>query len=83
MLPPPAAMHKRKVGAGLSLDKFATLGVSKFDKRKKLERIQKERLIKHSKFSKLKKKLEAKGVLSSVQVKDSVSGIVAVVLIAT
>ncbi|KXZ56727.1 hypothetical protein GPECTOR_1g655 [Gonium pectorale] len=62
---------KRPVGAGLSLEKFATFGVSKFDKRKKLERINKEKLIQYSKYSKLKKKLEAQGVLAGIPVKDS------------
>ncbi|GLC38950.1 hypothetical protein PLESTB_000464800 [Pleodorina starrii] len=70
---PPEKKHKRPVGAGLALDKFATLGVSKFDKRKKLERIQKQKLIKHSKYRKLKQKLEAQGILSGVPVKDSVA----------
>ncbi|PNH12385.1 hypothetical protein TSOC_000684 [Tetrabaena socialis] len=65
--------HRRPVGAGLSLDKFASLGVSKFDKRKKLERIQKQKVIRFSKYTKLKKKLEAQGVLSGGPIRDSVA----------
>ncbi len=70
--PGPKPKHRRHVGAGLSLDKFAEAGVSKFDKRKKLEKLQKEKLIQRSKYSKLKRKLEAQGVLSGFNVKDSV-----------
>ncbi|EFJ51965.1 hypothetical protein VOLCADRAFT_120373 [Volvox carteri f. nagariensis] len=58
---------------GLSLDKFAKLGVSQFDKRKKLERIKKQKIIEYSKYKKLKHKLEAQGVLSGAPVKDSVA----------
>ncbi|KAG2448295.1 hypothetical protein HYH02_006879 [Chlamydomonas schloesseri] len=69
----PKPRHARRVGAGLSLDKFASAGVSKFDKRKKIERLKKQQLIQHSKLGKLKKKLAAQGVLASGEVKDSIA----------
>ncbi|GIL42986.1 hypothetical protein Vafri_787 [Volvox africanus] len=72
-MPHPEKKHTRPVGAGLSLDKFAALGVSKFDKRRKLERIKKEKIIRHSKYKKLKQKLEAQGLLAGAPVKDSVA----------
>ncbi|GIL72972.1 hypothetical protein Vretifemale_3216 [Volvox reticuliferus] len=72
-MPHPEKKHTRPVGAGLSLDKFAALGVSKFDKRRKLERIKKEKLIRHSNYKKLKQKLEAQGLLAGTPVKDSVA----------
>lgn len=68
----PHKKHARRVGAGLSLDKFASAGVSKYDKRKKIERLKKQKLIQHSKLGKLKKKLAAQGVLAGGEVKDSV-----------
>lgn len=72
--PTPQRSHKaqRRVGAGLSLDKFAAAGVSKYDKRQVIERQRKEKIIKHSKYSKLKHKLEAQGVLKPLDVKDRV-----------
>ncbi len=69
----PPNKNRRPIGAGLSLEKFATAGVSKFDVRAKHEKLAKENLIRHSKYSKLKKKLAAKGMLpSEFRVKDSV-----------
>ncbi|KAG2442526.1 hypothetical protein HXX76_002612 [Chlamydomonas incerta] len=69
----PQKKHARRVGAGLSLDKFASAGVSKFDKRRKIERLKKQKVIQHSKLGKLKKKLEARGVLAGGEVKDSIA----------
>ncbi|PNW85403.1 hypothetical protein CHLRE_03g184750v5 [Chlamydomonas reinhardtii] len=69
----PHKKHARRVGAGLSLDKFASAGVSKYDKRKKIERLKKQKLIQHSKLGKLKKKLAAQGVLAGGEVKDSIA----------
>lgn len=54
---------KRRVGAGLTLDKFARSGVTKYDKKLAIEKHNKEMLIKKSKLSKIKHKLEGQGAL--------------------
>lgn len=63
---------RRPVGAGLSLDKFATAGTSKYDKRLVLEKLRKEKLIKYSKLNRIKHRLEAQGALKPVEFRDAV-----------
>lgn len=55
--------QRRLVGPGLSLDKFASAKVSKYDKRKVLEKQRALQAHKVNKFKKLKKRLEAEGKL--------------------
>lgn len=54
---------KRRVGAALSLDKFAKSGVSKYDKKFAMEKLKKEKLIRYSKLSKIRHKMEGQGAL--------------------
>ena len=62
---------KKPVSTGLSLEKFATAKVSKYNKREVLEKQREERLIKLGRFKKLKHRLEAKGLLHPVQAVDN------------
>mmetsp|Transcript_33300 Transcript_33300/g.60189 ORF Transcript_33300/g.60189 Transcript_33300/m.60189 type:complete len:244 (-) Transcript_33300:103-834(-) len=64
----------KPVGAGLSLEKFATAGFSKYDKRKKIEKLKKEKIINYSKYLKIKKKFESTGAFQgTVEVKDAIA----------
>lgn len=56
---------KRLVGAGLSLDKWATAKISKYDKRKVVEKQQQLKAKQVNKYKKLKKRLEAEGRLQA------------------
>jgi hypothetical protein len=61
---PHSRSHHRKLGASLSLDKWAASRVSKYDKRRVLEKQQQLKAKQVNKFKKLRKRLEAEGKLS-------------------
>jgi hypothetical protein len=56
-----SAKHRQKIGAGLSLDKFATAKVSKYDKRKVLQKQMALKAKQVNKYKRLKRRLEAEG----------------------
>jgi hypothetical protein len=50
---------KKRVGAGLSLDKFAKAGFSSYDKRKVIQKQMALKAKQFNKYKRLKKRLEA------------------------
>lgn len=72
------ALHKKKlkprVGAGLSLDKFARAKASGYDKRAVREAERKEAVIRHSKYQKLQRRLAREGKLLPVPVRGAGGG---------
>eukprot|EP00775_Hariotina_reticulata_P012982 gene12982-13111_t len=56
-----SANQRQKIGAGLSLDKFATAKVSKYDKRKVLQKQMNLKAKQVNKYKRLKRRLEAEG----------------------
>lgn len=59
---------KERVGAALSLDKFATAKVSKYDKRKLIEKQRALKAKQFNKYKKLKKRLEASSAPLNVSI---------------
>jgi hypothetical protein len=57
--------HQRKLGAALSLDKWASAKVSKYDKRKVIEKQKQLKAKQANKLKRLKKRLEAEGRLAA------------------
>lgn len=55
---------KHRLGASLSLDKWASAKVSKYDKRKVIEKQKQLKAKQVNKYKKLKKRLEAEGKLA-------------------
>ena len=59
----PTKKHHRSVDTALSLDKFASAKASTYDKRKAIAKQQALKAKQVNKYKKLKKRLEAEGVL--------------------
>lgn len=56
---------QHKLGAALSLDRWASAKVSKYDKRKVIEKQKQLKAKQVNKYKKLKRKLEAEGRLAA------------------
>ena len=63
---------RKRVQAGLSLDRFANAKASKFDKGAQLERLRELKMRRVGRFRKLRHKLEASGAFVGPVAKDNV-----------
>jgi len=69
----PGGKKQHRLGAALSLDKWASAKVSKYDKRKVIEKQKQLKAKQVNKYKKLKKRLEAEGKLAGSLPKVGIS----------